>query len=395
MSFLNTKYKFSDGYENYFQNILTVHMIPVIATLFGLFFVRLFNIIYKLFFKKTTQKNTVNKSLFFISLFFSYISLITLISYYLPWNLEYVENNVNDLWDYKTSLVSELNFFNNGIAKELNGTVACENNFNCDQKLVTDITFPLSDVINTLRTTPSLDIVDSIKDSYKTIAFYVSIFSNGTLAFYIIATILVLVLTSQPDILTNFKKTTIFIFLFVAFLVLIISIINFFAATVISDICKNTTETVDYLIDDENLNFYLSCSPTTKNISLPPILNDYQNLITILSKKKNTDAIQVKCENGQLNSLADIATGRWFLQFTGNFNESCCSGCDNNTMAELIQKLGNDVERPFTGLWSKIDCAGPYYKKEKTITAICELFPNFFSNFVIFLFITIHLLLLF
>lgn len=395
MSFLNTKYKFSDGYENYFQHVLTVHMVPVIATLFGLFFFRLFYIFYKLFFKKNNTITTVNKSMLFINLFFSYISLITLISYYLPWNLELIEYNVNNLWDYKTSLVSDLDFFKNGIAQELNGTVACQTNLRCDQNLVTDIITPLSEIINTLKTTPSLDTVDSIKDNYKTIAFYVSIFSNGTLGFYIITTIIILVLTMKPGFLTNFKKTAIPCFLFVAFLVLIISIINFFAATVISDICKNTTETVDYLIDDENLNFYLSCSPTTKNISLPPIVNNYQNLITILSKKKNLAAIQVECENGQLNSLAAISTGEWFLQFTGNFNQSCCSGCNNNTLAELIHKLGSDVERPFTGLWSQVDCAGPYYKKEKTITAICELFPNFFSNFVIFLFATFHLLLLF
>lgn len=382
MSFTSTGFDFSKGIENYPDALYTSHLVPIIGTIVGLYFLASIFI---------CRKQKVEVSVWFLAFggFTTVVLYWYIMSTNLPWELHYFELSVRRAWTFRNDLVTNLTTINNGIISELGNTLTCIGGLaSCSENQKMLLKSPIDDVLDTLSSMPSLTTVESLTKNYALAIDYITILHNFILCniiLYVIAVISVYFLEAVKTHRRYFHAIAISW----SFIILVFGICFFVGATVLSDVCVDFQNTVESFLDDENLKFYMTCNPNLiyipnapDNELYPPFLinADDGKLLKIL-KNENSAEVGIICNDIPIfYSLAHrFKSSHGYIV---NMSTNCCGGCNKTNMHEVATILGDYKNK--TGLWGSIACQQPNILINNAEDNLCDLFMPLFGLFITF-----------
>ena len=398
MGFLTSPYRWADGEETYLQYLATEFFYPIVAAIFA------YIVLGSIFMCWRGKAHKISKFALGMTLLSAFATPYLVLFYPISSKLDLLEYKARSAWDYKDEGVAQLTRVK--AAVDIFGdSILCQSCGDGATTITEKLTDPFQIVINEISNFITDAQVDTIGDLYTTIKYYAIVVEIVMVVLLIVCAVLVWSAQLFPlkKTTTNCKRRLWYIgSITLSILLAIIAIVFFAGAVIVSDTCNDYVSTIDYFLNEKNLNFYLSCDMTdeTEAGRFPPILSkDHPEIINIL--KNHEEQIEGL---GYITCLADAVESQEVLKFEKGLNDKfhlhinisdggdCECNCSATAGEDIFTQAGNFGPNGATGIWKLIECKGPGSKLAEVETSICSLFPTLFAYFVLTLTMMTHVL---
>jgi len=390
MGFLYSSQDFDDGIIPYIQNILTHLFIYVFGVLFGLFLILS---LYQ-FFKSPKVKNpNPNKFWAFINDISDYVLIFNLLGiiistaiFHSVWYIRAIAARVDIAWAYRNLILNDLENVDDLLQTDVDNSVCTENTCASDKHPFESIFKSFEHIIDVFKGFPSSTIVADSQNVYESLLQYMEITHGVGYAFIAIGVFLVLLgIIRKKQENVHFRKCFVLISIFVSFFLICTSGIFFIGGAAISDTCKNTSKIIELVTNDPTLNFYYNCDPTIAK-SYPDIITEEDSIIDHFNDTNDIRFVKLGCAVDKIVTNVE----KYYFKIENITWPDCCQGCNLTILDEVIDIMGNYENS--TGLWGNLSCTNAHDYLHDIEIKICELFAPFFSNFILYLLLSIHVL---
>ena len=397
-----TSARWADGFENYFQFLLLQFFVPLIIGFIIIFILSAIYIKYKKF--KDLKKIKYGFIYLAAILVFFEISMSPIIIYSLPSYSSDFKFHANSAWDYKATMVTNLTDFNNVLDEFIDG-IFCEDQCALNNTIGKDVTKPLQKVIHTVDSYFSNKTISDAKNIFKKTEMAILAIQIVTLIFVVFGIIYVLSSFLINQALKEKYAKRIYIFsIVISSVALFISIAFLLGSVLVSDACNDYTNIATNYIDQEDLNFYLTCDPNSNNATdeFPPFLftDDILNIVRHDDDLVNVTDVICYIENrttiGGKNDLDAVKVFKKleliFNKSMPAFNKTRCKSCACSPALarQVLDLIGNYSEH--TGLYGLLECKPAHTRLLKIESSVCSIFSPMIAFFVLFLNLSGHML---
>ena len=391
MGFLYSSQDFDDGIIPYLQDTFTHLYVYVFGVLFGLF---LCLSLYQ-FFKSSNVKNpNQNKFWAFINDISDYVLIFNLLGiiistaiFHSVWYIRAIAARVNTAWDYRNLILKDLENVNTLLQTDVDNSVCTgQNSCAADKHPFESIFRSFEHIIDVFKGFPSSTIVTDSQNVYESLLQYMEITHGVGYAFIAIGVFLVLLgIIRKKQENVHFRKCFVLISILISFFLICSSGIFFIGGVAITDTCKNTSKIIELVTNDPTLNFYYNCDPTIGK-SYPNIITEEDSIIDHFNDTNDIQFVKLGCVADKI--VTDVE--KYYFKIENRTWPDCCQGCNSTILDEVIDIMGN--YKNSTGLWGNLSCTNAHDYLHDIESKICELFAPFFSNFILYLLLSIHVL---
>ena len=298
--------------------------------------------------------------------------------------LAIISSKVDNAWDFRNHVLQDMKTVDTLLHIEADDSV-CNTGTACDIHPFDPIFRTIRLIIDTFENVPSQDIIDSAENIFKNLVTYTEMVHGVGYAIIIMGVFYCFVGSYiSPSAINKHRWFYIVLPICVGFLLIVFSSFFYVAGVVLSDTCRNTSDIIWQASTDDTLNFYYNCNPNIDR-SYPKIITTESAYTDHFKSIDDDNMMKIGCTVDR--KLANVKTR--FFQIQKKVL-GCCKGCNSTLLDNVLDIVGNDNN--MTGLWKDVSCEIVHNKLHDATDALCDLFTPFFSNFILYLSLGLHVL---